>query len=43
VAYCDIHAKWVITKQRITELQNTRHPINPVRPWTNLIEGRLLL
>ena len=32
VAYCDGHAKWVTTKQRITEWQITRDLVNPVLP-----------
>jgi prepilin-type N-terminal cleavage/methylation domain-containing protein/prepilin-type processing-associated H-X9-DG protein len=32
VAYCDGHAKWVSTKQRITEWQITRDLVNPVLP-----------
>ena len=32
VAYCDGHAKWVNTKQRITEWQITRDLVNPVMP-----------
>jgi prepilin-type N-terminal cleavage/methylation domain-containing protein/prepilin-type processing-associated H-X9-DG protein len=32
VAYCDGHAKWVSTRQRITEWQITRDLVNPVLP-----------
>jgi prepilin-type N-terminal cleavage/methylation domain-containing protein/prepilin-type processing-associated H-X9-DG protein len=32
VAYCDGHARWVTTKQRITEWQITRDLVNPVLP-----------
>jgi prepilin-type processing-associated H-X9-DG protein len=32
VNYCDGHAKWVTTKQRIGEWQITRDAVNPVLP-----------
>jgi prepilin-type processing-associated H-X9-DG protein len=32
VAYCDGHARWVPTRQRITEWQITRDAVNPVLP-----------
>jgi prepilin-type N-terminal cleavage/methylation domain-containing protein/prepilin-type processing-associated H-X9-DG protein len=32
VTYCDGHAKWVSTKQRISEWQITRDLVNPVLP-----------
>jgi prepilin-type processing-associated H-X9-DG protein len=30
--YCDGHARWVTTKQRVTEWQITRDAVNPVLP-----------
>jgi prepilin-type processing-associated H-X9-DG protein len=32
VTYCDGHARWVTTRQRITEWQITRDAVNPVLP-----------